>query len=265
MFTLVKVWWLSRTLEDIYAPSEGRVRAAVALGALGSRRAVPALVRTLRDVREADYDVRAACAHALGQLGDDAAVEPLTTARDDDTYTQVRQAAAAALVALGEPNGRLDPLVAELRALYPVASDTEPDPGPDDEDSDEEEASRPPLELLEQGRGWERIDAAKALGEQRCREAVPALVRVLGDREVWLRDAATEALGRIGDTRALEPLGERLRDADPMVRCTAAAALAECRDARAIPVLQQAMADPDEDVRESVADALTSLTRQTQT
>ena len=56
----------------IYDP---RLNAARALGELGDRRAVPALVHALRD---SERNVREEVIHALGSLGDDRAVGPLS-------------------------------------------------------------------------------------------------------------------------------------------------------------------------------------------
>jgi HEAT repeat protein len=53
-----------------------RRAAAVSLGQIGSREAVPVLIETLSDAR-APYDVRREAARALGLIGDPAAVPAL--------------------------------------------------------------------------------------------------------------------------------------------------------------------------------------------
>jgi hypothetical protein len=51
-----------------------------------------------------------------------------------------------------------------------------------------------------------REQAARALGEAKDRQAVPALIAALGDPEASVRWTAAGALGKIGDARAVEPL-----------------------------------------------------------
>jgi len=70
-------------------------QAARGLGALGDRRAVPALARLLADESRA-FVARQAAAEALGQLGGDEAEHALTTALSDPLST-VREAARRAI------------------------------------------------------------------------------------------------------------------------------------------------------------------------
>ncbi len=53
--------------------------------------------------------------------------------------------------------------------------------------------------------------AIEALGQLRCREAVPALLELLRG-ELWLQLAALDALGAIGDARAIGPLVDLVPD-----------------------------------------------------
>ena len=57
-----------------------------------------------------------------------------------------------------------------------------------------------------------RLVAASHLGEMKCREAVPALVRNLGVSNDLDRQATVTALGRIGDPSAVDRLLEVARD-----------------------------------------------------
>jgi HEAT repeat protein len=87
---------LSRTLRDAEAPV--RRRSAWALGALDGSEAVPALVEALKD---SDAGVREQVAWALGAIGDRRGVEGLIGALDD-SVASVRKQAAWALGAIGD-------------------------------------------------------------------------------------------------------------------------------------------------------------------
>jgi hypothetical protein len=87
-----KVEDLARTLAS--DPSyKVRVQAALVLGKLGDKRAVPHLIKALKD---ANATVRAVSCGALGKLGDTSAVEPLKEAAKDGE-NMVRQSAEKAL------------------------------------------------------------------------------------------------------------------------------------------------------------------------
>jgi hypothetical protein len=51
-----------------------------------------------------------------------------------------------------------------------------------------------------------RAETAAALGALRTAHAVPALIRLLNDRQTEVREAAARALGDIGDAEAVDPL-----------------------------------------------------------
>lgn len=126
-----------------------------ALGALADRRAVPALMTALRDK---DQDLRRYAAWALGEIGD-------------------RQAALALIVAL------------------------------QDEDS------------------GTRQHTAEALGKIEDGRAVPALTAALRDADSGTRRYAALALGNIGDVRAVPALTAALWDTDGDTQKYAAGAL----------------------------------------
>jgi hypothetical protein len=87
-----KVDDLARTLAS--DPSyKVRVQAALVLGKLGDKRAVPHLIKALKD---SNATVRAVSCGALARLGDSAAVDPLKEAAKDGE-SMVRQAAEKAL------------------------------------------------------------------------------------------------------------------------------------------------------------------------
>lgn len=92
-----KVDDLARTLAS--DPSyKVRVQAALVLGKLGDKRAVPALVKALKD---SNATVRAVSCGALGKLGDSSAINPLKEAAKDGE-SMVRQAAEKALQQLDQ-------------------------------------------------------------------------------------------------------------------------------------------------------------------
>ena len=77
-----------------------------------------------------------------------------------------------------------------------------------------------------------RCTAARALGQMggQAREALPALLRALQDREPLVRDAAAEAIGCIGGSGpgvadAVLALMQALTDTNSFVQATAAKAL----------------------------------------
>lgn len=63
------------------------------------------------------------------------------------------------------------------------------------------------LSMLESGGNYRvRVQAATTLGKIRCQDAVPALVRALGDEHELVVISAATALGQIGDTATIPQL-----------------------------------------------------------
>jgi len=107
-----------------------------------------------------------------------------------------------------------------------------------------------------------RIEAARSLGTLAAVDAVPDLLRALGeDDDPDVRSAVAAALGLIGDERAVDPLLGKLGDAgeQPAVRGAAAEALTGPRSPRAVGPLIAALADPETEVRFWAAFALGQL------
>jgi hypothetical protein len=113
---------LTRTL--LQDPSyKVRVQAALVLGKLNDRRAVPALTQALHDENET---VRGVAATSLGKLGDKSAAGALMQASTDDSSEFVRSQArhALELVAGGGAGGGATPLpAARAGARFYVAID----------------------------------------------------------------------------------------------------------------------------------------------
>jgi hypothetical protein len=93
---------LSRTLER-EKDEKARIAAAVGLGRLADERAVPVLIRALRDPSSV---VRGVAASALGHIGDSRAVPALEKLLSDDSQP-VRTRAKEAIAAIREREARL--------------------------------------------------------------------------------------------------------------------------------------------------------------
>jgi HEAT repeat protein len=204
-------------LRDLAESQDPRVRTAAA-NALGDTpdgqdqpRAARALSAALEDAR---YEVRAAAALALGDLGLlGEGVVPALLAKLDDINAQVRQSVVIALGRLGAPEG-----------FEPLA------------------------EALEDGPADVRFQAATSLVEidaTRAYDHLVAAIRTDGDPEV--RGNIAAALGWIGDRRAAGWIAELLEDPREDTRLEAAFALARLGDGRAIAPLVKMLESSSDD------------------
>jgi len=98
-----------------------------------------------------------------------------------------------------------------------------------------------------------RDRAARALGDRRDSDAIPALVAAL--REGRGGRGAVWALTQFHDPRLAAPLAGVLSDGDATAKALAAGKLAELGDRSAAPALVAALADAEAHVREEVARA----------
>jgi HEAT repeat protein len=94
-----------------------------------------------------------------------------------------------------------------------------------------------------------RAAAGRALGRLGTREAVPDLIRALGDASADVRVVAAAALWRLPDPAATEPLLEHVKDADKAVREWSALALGVIGDKRAVPEMVRLLSDSERSVR----------------
>ena len=140
-----------------------------------------------------DVEVRYRSAMALGELGDPAAIEPLSRALKDEN-SGVRWEAADALGRIGSPATGV--LAKAVR----------------DEDDDI------------------RWRAAIALGEIGNEEAIEALIETLSDEDAYVRSRAANSLARIGGP-AIGPLFKAYQDGDATVREGVRGALSRLGDA----------------------------------
>jgi HEAT repeat protein len=169
-----------------------------------------------------DPTVQYDAAEALGDIGDERAVEPLLAALKNDETGGVRWKAAEALSKLGTPS--VDGLIGALQH--------------NDDDV--------------------RWKTAIALGEIGDPKAIPPLINLLCDEDRFVRSRAAYALSMIGEP-AVDPLINALREGDGNLRWGAAIALGKIQNPRAIDPLIRALADKYENVRAESAAALAAI------
>ncbi|MBI2467611.1 MAG: HEAT repeat domain-containing protein, partial [Candidatus Rokubacteria bacterium] len=239
----------------------GRIRAAQALGRLGTAEAVAWLAAALR--RERVWAVQVEIATALGQIRSDAALTALLAA----VRVADPRARRAVVRALGEfRSARAVPVLTRL--------------------------------VREDPSYFVAAEALRALGRTRDRDVAPVLLRALREAESWndtVRVGAVEGLAELGadgtlatlrartrygyphpsrmaalrmlarlgrgDRAALATLRARTRDANLRVQLAAIGALGQLGDERAIPRLE-ALAearDVDGRIRRTAAEALRAI------
>jgi HEAT repeat protein len=179
------------------------------------------LVRALDDP---DFWVRGYCAHALGRVGNPAALKPLFRLLTDDNWF-VRAEAAAAIGKLGD-----------VRAIgWLVQILTDPD-------------------------GNVRYSVARALYELATEPARPSLLRALESAAPPQQFDIAIALARIHDPAALKPLADAVQNKDPEIRRLAARSLGECGLAEGTNALAVLLRDTDPTVREQAQTAIDQIT-----
>ncbi|MGD2181803.1 HEAT repeat domain-containing protein [Lusitaniella coriacea] len=238
--------FLARLLQ--HKNSSVRWRAASALGNIGNEAAVNPLISALH---HKDSWVRWIAASALEKIGNEAAVNPLISALQDED-SDVRWIAASALGNIGN-EAAVNPLISALQ----------------DEDSDvrwnaaealgnigNEAAVNPLISALQDEDSWVRQSAASALGNIGNEAAVNPLISALQDEDSWVRQSAAEVLGNIGNEAAVNPLISALQDEDSSVRWIAAEVLGNIGNEAAVNPLISALQDEDSSVRWNAAEVL---------
>lgn len=194
--------------------------AAVALGRIGDRRAVPALCALLdEDHRQVWIPV----ATALARLGDGRAFEPLLALLGDHDAA-VRLSAVGALNSIGHPA-----MGSRIRALI---DDTNP---------------------------RVRESAVKIAGYFGYAECADVVFERCGDADESVRAAALEHMPYFDDPRAPDALAAALTTATPRARAAAALALGALPGPKTQAVLQRAIEDSDSWVRYFAAISLGRL------
>jgi len=218
-----------------------QVVAINALGSLGTRSAVEALVNCLKN---GTREVRRAAARAQEHLSDEVSPEMLVESlRDEDGH--VRRSVARALGRIGDP--------AALPALMELIRK---ESYPDVIEEAVEAAS-----ILDPG-VLERLSRSR---KNRVRLAVARLargrelLRLVADRDLSVRVAAVLSLGHHPGARNSEALRALLKDPDAEVRKAAVRGLGALGDPEARKALLTCIGDQDMWVRMFAIDALGSL------
>ena len=223
--------------------------AAEALGDIGDERAVEPLLTALKN--DETGGVRWKAAEALSKLGTPAVAGLISALQHDDD--DVRWKAAIALGEIGDPKS-ISPLISLLcdddryvrsRSAYALSMIGEP-------------AVDPLIHALREGDGNLRWGAAIALGKIQNPRAIEPLIRALADKYENVRAESAAALAAIGKP-ALGPLLQVLKFSDGAVRLEIVTALGELHDTGAIQPLIQLLENADEDERKAIADALDAI------
>ncbi|WP_197444096.1 HEAT repeat domain-containing protein [Maioricimonas rarisocia] len=206
-----------------------QLAAAEATGRLGDSSAVPKLIELMEQASVSDLDaprlqkiidtlrrlrdgravlpllellthknhrVRARAAEALGQIGDPAALQPLSELLYRDQIEMVQAAAAKALGDLGDPealtaleHGLQQPLAVRSKAIIAIGQIQEP------------EAAEMVMEMLDDPASAIRYHAVTILGELGDDSVTPKLERLIVDSDDMVRRAVLKSLEQLGDTR----------------------------------------------------------------
>ncbi|AKB23524.1 putative oxidoreductase/HEAT repeat-containing protein [Methanosarcina sp. MTP4] len=210
--------------------------ASIALSESGAQEPGNETEKLLKALKSKDGNIRLAAIMALGEGGEEAAVEPINQILTRD-YPLIRKSAAFALGKIGSDRA-VEVLLKEMKS------------------SEEEKI---------------RSSAAISLGKMGSEESVPYLIERLREGKVDVRSSAALALGMVGDETAVEPLIEvlesgkaedgRLKSAlntKPEVRKSVVLALGEIGSKEATETLIDVLLDEEEDqeVRKAAAAAL---------
>ena len=247
---------------------------AVALGRIGSTRAIPDLVHLL----EGEPEVAIAAAGALGALGDRAAFERLL-GKLGHPQAMVRQAAVSAINSIGhrdtewavasrltDPDPRVRESAARISGYFGFRSALAPmlALARDEDESvrraavehlanfDDERATEVILDAMQNDRAVSvRSAAIRALGQVESGHAGQALLRACGDSNLWVRYFAVRTLSRRGeiDRETVQMMLDlAARDPMPPVRIAALDAIADTEDPVAAPAVAAITADPESEV-----------------
>jgi HEAT repeat protein len=257
---------------------EIRRAAVAALGRIGSRTSVPALIHALDDP-ELTVDV----AGALARIGDTSAYEPLLMLLSNDRAA-VRRAAIGALNSLGHARMPGDvrrllldrnPHIRECAVRiagyfgYPECADLLLH-AIHDGDENVRRAAVENLPNLEEDRVLPvlktavrdespkiRAAAAQSLGHLESVAAVPDLMRAMTDSDEWVRYYSARALGQIRSPESIDALAAALRDdSATQVRIAAADALGSIGGRRTVSFLAPFVNSDDSDLARAALLAL---------
>jgi HEAT repeat protein len=227
-----------------------RKAAITALGRIGDRTSVPALIDALQE-EELTVDA----AGALARIGDPRAYEALLELLGHDRGA-IRLAAIAALNSIGDPR-----MPQDIRNLLKS-------PNPHLRESavriagyfGYSECKDLLLDRVHDASESVRRAVVENLSNLHDDRVLPALMMAISDESPKIRVAAAQSLGHMENLTALPQLMRALRDTDPWVRYYAARALAEVRSPESMDVLASALHhDTATQVRIAAADALGAI------
>jgi HEAT repeat protein len=230
--------------------------------------------------RRKSVPVRKNAAQALGELGDERAVEPLIDALTQETDIGVSDTISVALGKIGSP--AVEPLITILRTgealdrfraaevLHAIGDERAIEPfitALKDDDGDVRKVAawglaktgtpvvEPLVALLKDDYKWARVAAAKALDELGWQPTQDG-----ESVDYWIAKGNWDAVVGIG-IPAVRPLVAILESKDREMRRAAAEALGRLGDKRAVEPLIAVLNDPGEkeDVRETVIEALKNM------
>jgi len=229
-------------------PKSRKGAALKALGLIGDKQAVPAIIPFLKDV-----DLREAAVTSLGQIADPRAVEPVVSTLLV-TEKRYRNAAILALRRIGAP--AFPALVRELKSSQVLMRRGAADALVG---SDSTGVNGPLMTALKDPDSEVRASAALALGWEGNTAAVPSLVTALSDQSWHVVDSAVSALSEVGSPAVpalLSVVGSS--GADLTVQYQVSRALAGM-GREVIPRLEEALYQPNPSVQTWSAVALGAI------
>lgn len=216
-----------------------------ALGRLGDARAIPVLIKSLRDL---DIYVRKTATVSLQQFG----WQPKT--KEEQVIYAIARQAWDECIHIGSPTVPMliECLDIENDAIRIRIANALGQIG-------DVRAVPKLITYLEDDNENVRENIAEALGLIGDPHAVPALIVCLDDMDDWVRSHAALALGQIGDPNAVPTLIESLEDDNEYVRARTVEALGLIGDIESVPMIIECLTDEDRFVRDSASDTLASI------
>jgi HEAT repeat protein len=253
-------------IKTFSAPTEKRINAIKIAAETAMIEAVPALIEALY---EPDSSISLAAAEALGQIGDERAIEPLLEISRRNDAQLMRDIADSIDVEKSEDdNAKLEESVENgqdkpynFKEMVVFKIDQLPK-----EYFQKDGTPIPRKELVVKGlkdnnQQLRQMAAKVAIGLEGEEIVEPLIEALENPYEVEsVRFMAAEALGGMNDDRSVDSLLKALQDENVAVRYSAAASLSGKKDDRIINALIKAIKDPDKFVRSSVAYALGATT-----
>ena len=240
---------LIRALDHL--EKDKREMAQKTLVALQDARVVDPLIRALNSSRQ---HVRMAAVKLLGKTGDERAVEPLLNILQNNSNSDLMEAAIWGLSELNDPRA-IDTLVLTLfngtpshrvAAAWALSNASEP------------RVFGLLIDALEDEQVDLRMAAAGALGERGDYRATPYLIDRLLDPRTGVRLSAVWSLGKLKDPQAIEPLIYSLEDESRTVQEAAAWTLTKFDDDRISPIMIDLLSHADPETRKRAANKLDS-------